>query len=206
MYKHFFKRFLDLVLSLSALIILLPLYLIIAILVRIKMGSPVLFGQERVGKYAKMFKMYKFRTMTDKRDECGKLLDEKYRLNKFGIALRSFSLDELPEIFLILKGDMSIVGPRPLPTYDEPFFLPSERVRHNVRGGLLPPDVLSGNPNVTWEEQFKYEVDYANNVSLLLDIKIIIATFKILFRRVKTDYGIDSRPHLKDYRANMKIE
>jgi undecaprenyl phosphate N,N'-diacetylbacillosamine 1-phosphate transferase len=170
------------------------------------MGSPILFSQERVGYQEKVFMIYKFRTMTDKRDEDGNLLNEQYRLNKFGIAMRSFSLDELPELFLILKGDMSIVGPRPLPTYDKPFFMPNERERHNVRGGLLPPDVLSGNPNVTWEEQFKYEVDYANNVSFLLDIKIILATFRIIFRRVKTDYGTDPRPHLKDYRSNMKIE
>ena len=150
MYAKYIKRLLDIVLSLIAIIVLSPVYLIVAIVVRIQMGSPVLFSQDRIGKDEKVFKLYKFRSMTNETDENGKLLPEEKRLTKFGLTLRSTSLDELPELFSILKGDMSIVGPRPLPTYYGPYYYPEERKRHRVRGGLIPPDGLSKQTTPEW--------------------------------------------------------
>ena len=206
MYRRYIKRLLDIILSLIAIIALLPVYLILAICVRIGMGAPILFSQERIGEDEKIFKLYKFRSMTNARDEHGNLLDEGKRLTKFGTALRSTSLDELPELFMILKGDMSFVGPRPLPTYYGPYFLERERARHNVRGGLIPPDGLCGETTPNWETQFEYDIYYAESVSFLLDVKVIIATFKILFKRVKNNYGVEDRPHLNEYRKDMKVE
>lgn len=203
MYKHFFKRVLDIVLSAIAMIILLPVYLVIALYVACTMGVPVLFGQERIGKNEKPFKLYKFRSMTNKTDKNGNLLSESERLTKWGILLRNSSLDELPELWSIFVGKMSIVGPRPMPTYYGPYFLPEERKRHTVRGGLIPPDSLSRKTVTSYEEQFKYECDYADNVSLWLDIKVIFTTFKILFKRVEEDYGTCERPHLNVYRKDM---
>lgn len=203
MYRKFFKRLFDIVLSLLAFIILSPLFLIIALYVLLFMGSPVFFCQERIGRGEKVFRLYKFRSMTDKRDGNGDLLPEKDRLTKAGILLRNSSLDELPELWSILIGEMSFVGPRPMPSYYYPYFLPSERKRHEVRGGLIPPDSLSGKAVTTYEEQFGYECYYAEHVSLLLDLKVIWSTFKILFLRVKDDYGACERPHLNVERANM---
>jgi len=170
------------------------------------MGLPILFGQERIGKDEKPFKLYKFRSMTNKKDEDGNLLPENERLTKAGLFLRNSSLDELPELWSIFIGKMSIVGPRPMPTYYGPYFLPEERKRHSVRGGLIPPDSLSGKAVTTYEEQFKYECYYADNVSLWLDIKVIFTTFKILFLRVEEDYGTCERPHLNVYRKDMDIK
>lgn len=167
------------------------------------MGHPVLFGQERIGKNEKPFKLYKFRSMTNKKDKNGNLLPESDRLTKAGILLRNSSLDELPELWSILIGKMSIVGPRPMPTYYSPYFLPEERKRHSVLGGLIPPDSLSGKAVTSYEEQFKYECDYADNLSFTMDTKVILTTFKILFKRVKEDYGTCERPHLNVYRKNM---
>lgn len=206
MYKHFFKRLLDVFLSLIAIVVLSPLYLVLSICVLIGMGHPILFSQERIGKNGKTFKLYKFRSMTNAKDENGNLLPEKERLTKFGIRLRSSSLDELPELFSILLGKMSFVGPRPLPVYYDPYFLPNERERHLVRGGLIPPDGLCGETTPTWEKQFEYDVYYAKNVSFLLDCKVIFATFKILFKRVKNNYGAEERPHLNQYRADTAIK
>jgi len=206
MYRLFFKRFFDIVLSLLAMLILLPVYFIIAIAVRITMGAPILFSQERIGKNEKTFKLYKFRSMTNEKDENGNLLDEQQRLTKFGIALRSSSLDELPELWAIFTGKMSFVGPRPLPTYYNPYFYDEERKRHNVKGGLIPPDGLCGETTPKWETQFEYDVYYAENVSLILDLKVILATFKILFKRVKNNYGAEDRPHLNEYRSNLYVE
>lgn len=206
MYAKYIKRLLDIVLSLIAIIVLSPVYLIVAIVVRIQMGSPVLFSQDRIGKDEKVFKLYKFRSMTNETDVNGKLLPEEKRLTKFGLTLRSTSLDELPELFSILKGDMSIVGPRPLPTYYGPYYLPEERKRHQVRGGLIPPDGLSKETTPEWETQFKYDNYYVENVSFLLDCKVILVTFLILFKRVETQYGTKDRPHLNEYRAWMDKE
>lgn len=205
MYRKFVKRLLDIILSCVAIIVLSPVFLVLSVCVLIGMGRPVLFGQRRIGKNEKAFTLYKFRSMTNAKDKNGNLLPEKDRLTKFGVALRSSSLDELPELFSILKGDMSFVGPRPLPTYYGPYFLESERVRHKVRGGLIPPDSLGGETTSDWETQFEYETYYAEHVTFLLDVKIIIYTFKILFKRVKTNYGAEDRPHLNQYRKDMVV-
>lgn len=203
MYRLFIKRFIDIIGSAIAILVLIPVYCVISIIVWRYMGQPLLFSQMRIGKDEKTFRLFKFRSMTNETDENGNLLDEQQRLTKAGIVLRSSSLDELPELFSILKGEMSFVGPRPLPTYYGPYFLDEERKRHTVRGGLIPPDGLCGETTPDWETQFKYDVYYAENVSLLLDIKVIIATFKILFKRVKNNYGAEDRPHLNEYRAYM---
>ena len=139
--------------------------------------------------------------MTNEKDENGELLPEKDRLSKFGIALRSTSLDELPELFSILKGDMSIIGPRPQPKFYLPYYEDEERIAHKVRGGLLPPDSLCGECQCDWETQFEYEKYYAENVSFLLDVKVIAYTFLILYKRMKNNYGADERPMLHQYRA-----
>lgn len=206
MYRHFFKRFFDIVISGVSMVLLSPLYLILSLYVTFFMGFPILYGQERIGKGEKLFKLYKFRSMTNKKDEEGNLLPERERLTKAGVFLRNSSLDELPELWSIFIGKMSLVGPRPMPTYYGPFFLEHERKRHTVRGGLIPPDSLSGKAMTTYEEQFKYECDYADNVSLWLDIKVIFTTFKILFLRVEEDYGTCERPHLNVYRKDMDVK
>ncbi len=198
------KRVLDFALSFAGLIILSPLMLVIAVLVRLNLGSPVLFKQPRVGKGEKVFTMMKFRSMSDRRDENGELLPDEMRHTKFGDLLRSTSLDELPELVNILKGDLSVVGPRPLLVSYLPFYTEEERLRHTVRGGLTVPEVIHGNTNPSWEEQFAYEVEYAKNVSFLLDLRIIWNTVRILFKRVRTDYGAESRKPLNVERAEMK--
>lgn len=204
-YRKYIKRLLDIVISGIAIIILSPIYLIIAIVVRIQMGSPVLFSQERIGLNEKIFKLYKFRTMTNEKDKKGKLLPDEKRLTKFGIALRSTSLDELPELFMIFKGDMSIVGPRPQPKECGPYYTDDERVAHTVRGGLLPPDSLSLEVQCDWDTQLQYEAKYATTASLYLDIKVILSTFVILYKRMKYNYGADDRPELYEERANVSI-
>ena len=206
MYKLFFKRIFDIVLSGVGMIVLLPVYVLISIYVAIFMGFPILFAQERIGKGEKPFKLYKFRSMTNKKDENGNLLPENVRLTKAGIFLRNSSLDELPELWAIFVGKMSIVGPRPMPTYYGPYFKEEERKRHTVRGGLIPPDSLSGKAVTTYEEQFEYECYYADNISLSLDIKVIFKTFRILFKRVEDDYGTCERPHLNVERKDMVIK
>ena len=206
MYKYFFKRFFDIILSGVGMIVLLPVYILIAIYVAVFMGFPILFGQERIGKGEKTFKLYKFRSMTNKKDANGNLLPENERLTKAGVFLRNSSLDELPELWAIFVGKMSIVGPRPMPTYYAPYFKHEERKRHTIRGGLIPPDSLSGKAITTYEEQFEYECYYADNISLLLDIKVILKTFKILFMRVESDYGTCERPHLNVERKDMILK
>lgn len=206
MYKNYIKRLLDIILSFVALVVLSPLLLVISILVRINLGSPVFFKQERVGKDEKIFTMLKLRTMSDKRDENGNLLPDEQRQTKLGDLLRSTSLDELPELINILKGDISIVGPRPLLVSYLPYYTQEERLRHSVRGGLTVPEVVYGNVTPTWDEQFSYEVDYAKNVSFALDVKIIWKTFLILFKRVQTDYGSEVRNPLNVERAGMVKE
>ena len=206
MYKHFIKRLLDIILSLIAIIILLPLYIILSIIVLIAMGHPIIFSQERIGKDEKIFKLYKFRSMTNKKDENGNLLPEKDRLTKFGIALRSSSLDELPELFLILIGKMSFVGPRPQPKFYGPYYTDEERKAHKVRGGLIPPDSLSKKATGSWEEQLEMETYYAEHVSFWLDVKVVFCTFAVLFKRVKENYGTaDDRPMLHIYRKDWEI-
>lgn len=206
MYAKYIKRLLDIVLSLIAIIVLSPVYLIVAIVVRIQMGSPVLFSQDRIGKDEKVFKLYKFRSMTNEKDENGELLPEKDRLTKFGIALRSTSLDELPELFSILKGDMSIVGPRPQPSFYLPYYKEEERKAHKVRGGLLPPDSIGKEVQCSWEQQLNLESYYAENLSFLMDVNVIFCTFIILYKRMKNNYGADDRPMLHVYRKGAVDE
>lgn len=202
----FIKRLLDIVLSGIAIIVLSPIYLIIAIVVRVQMGSPILFSQDRIGKDEKIFKLYKFRSMTNETNENGELLPEKERLTKFGIALRSTSLDELPELFMIFKGDMSIVGPRPQPSFYLPYYTEEERKGHKVKGGLIPPDCLSKEIQCDWETQLEIEAYYAENLSFIMDVKVILCTFVILYKRMKSNYGADDRPMLHDYRRETVDE
>lgn len=183
MYRLFIKRLLDFVLSLIALIFLSPVILIVALLVKIKLGSPVLFKQERPGKNEKIFKMYKFRTMTDEKDEDGNLLPDDVRLTKFGKVLRSTSLDELPELFNILKGDMSIVGPRPLLVKYLPLYNEYQKHRHDVRPGFTGWAQCNGRNALSWEEKFDLDVYYTKHVSFLLDLRIIFKTIKIVLFR-----------------------
>ena len=191
MYKYFFKRLLDFVLSLLAIIVLSPVLLITAILVRSKLGSPVIFKQERPGKNEKIFTLYKFRTMTDEKDEEGNLLPDEIRLTKFGKLLRSTSLDELPELFNILLGDMSIVGPRPLLVSYLPYYNEEEKHRHDVRPGLTGLAQVSGRNYIAWDDRFKKDVEYVNNQSFLLDVNVIINTIKIVLK--KSDIATDTR-------------
>lgn len=206
MYGRFVKRGLDILLALAAIVVLLPLYVLIGLLVLVFMGWPVIFSQERIGRGEKTFRLYKFRSMTNARGTDGALLPEKQRLTRFGILLRSTSLDELPELFLILKGDMSFIGPRPQPGFYAPYYHENEKVIFTVRGGLIPPDCLCGQPQCSWETQFEYEMYYAQHVSFLLDLKILAYAFLILVRRLKHSYGADDRPMLNVYRADMVKE
>ncbi|MDM8157572.1 sugar transferase [Amedibacillus dolichus] len=182
MYRCFFKRFFDFLLSLIAIILLSPVFLIVALLVRTKLGSPILFCQERPGKDEKIFKMYKFRSMSDERDENGQLMPDEVRLTSFGKKLRSTSLDELPELFNILKGDMSIVGPRPLLVKYLPLYSAEQRKRHDVRPGLTGWAQANGRNAISWEEKFKYDVEYTEKYSFFMDLKIIFMTVRSVLR------------------------
>lgn len=182
-YQNYIKRLLDFVLALLALIILSPVFLIVAILVRIKLGSPIIFKQERPGLHEKIFRMYKFRTMTDARDENGELLPDDVRLTKFGKILRSTSLDELPELWNIIKGDMSIVGPRPLLVKYLPLYSEEQRHRHDVRPGFTGLAQVNGRNSISWDEKFKWDIKYVDDVSFIQDLKIILNTVKVVFKR-----------------------
>lgn len=182
MYRCFLKRFFDFLLSLIAIILLSPVFLVVALLVRTKLGSPILFCQERPGKDEKIFKMYKFRSMSDERDENGQLMPDEVRLTSFGKKLRSTSLDELPELFNILKGDMSIVGPRPLLVKYLPLYSAEQRKRHDVRPGLTGWAQANGRNAISWEEKFKYDVEYTEKYSFFMDLKIIFMTVRSVLR------------------------
>ena len=176
MYRYFFKRLFDIVFSTCVLVFLSPVLLITAVLVRFKLGSPVVFCQERPGKDERIFKMYKFRSMTDERDAQGNLLPDEERLTKFGKLLRSTSVDELLEFWNTLKGDMSIVGPRPLLVKYLPRYNAEQHRRHEVRPGLTGLAQVSGRNLLTWEEKFKLDVEYADHITFLGDVKIILKT------------------------------
>ncbi len=182
-YRRFVKRPMDFFLSLIAIIVLSPVLLIVALLVRTKLGSPVLFKQKRPGLNEEVFMMYKFRTMTDERSDKGELLPDSIRLTRFGRLLRSTSLDELPELFNILKGDMSIIGPRPLLVQYLPLYNNHQKRRHEVRPGLSGLAQVSGRNAISWEDKFNLDVEYVDNVSFIEDWKIIFLTIKKVFVR-----------------------
>lgn len=175
-YERFFKRLLDIVCVILALGIFWWLYVILAVLIKIKLGSPILFKQERPGKDEKVFKLYKFRSMSDERDGNGKLLSDEERLGRFGSLLRKTSLDELPELFNILKGDMSIVGPRPLVPEYIPYYTEKEKHRHDVRPGLTGLAQVNGRSFISWEQIFEYDICYVDHITFLDDVKIAIKT------------------------------
>lgn len=180
-YNRFIKRLFDIVLSLLFIILFGWLYLVVAILVRVKLGSPVLFKQPRPGKDEKIFDMYKFRTMTDGRDASGNLLPDAQRMTPFGSFLRKTSLDELPEMFTILKGDMSFVGPRPLLVKYLPLYNEEQHRRHEVRPGLTGWAQVNGRNLLSWEDKFAKDVYYVDNISFLLDLKIVFKTVAVVF-------------------------
>lgn len=177
-YAKYIKRLIDIILSLLVIVLFCWLYAIVAILVRVKLGSPVLFKQARPGKDEKIFNMFKFRTMTDERDANGELLPDEIRLTKFGSFLRKTSLDELPEFFNILKGDMSFIGPRPLLVKYLPYYNERERLRHSIRPGLTGWAQAHGRNAISWEKKFEYDVWYVEHMSFLTDIRVIIDTVK----------------------------
>jgi len=183
LYTFFLKRFLDIVLSLMAIIVLLPVMFILAILVRVKLGSPIIFKQSRPGKNEKIFNLYKFRTMTNKKDGNGNLLPDVDRLTKFGKFIRSTSLDELPSLINIIKGDMSIVGPRPLLVEYLPLYSVEQKQRHLVKPGLTGWAQVNGRNVTTWEQRFINDIYYVQNMSFMIDVKIIIQTFKKVIAR-----------------------
>lgn len=183
MYAKFFKRLIDFILSACAILILgIPL-LIVALLIKFKLGSPVLFKQRRPGKDGKIFEIYKFRTMTDARDTNGNLLPDNERLTDFGNLLRSTSIDELPEILNIFKGDMAIIGPRPLLEEYLPLYNEEQAHRHDVRPGLTGWAQINGRNTISWEDKFKYDVEYVRNISFMFDLKIFFLTIKKVFVR-----------------------
>ena len=202
LYEKCIKRMLDIVLSLSALIILSPVMFVVWCLVRIKLGSPAIFKQERPGLNGKVFKLYKFRTMTDERDENGELLPDEVRLTKFGKALRGTSLDELPELWNIVKGDMSIVGPRPLLAKYLPLYSERQARRHEVRPGFTGLAQVKGRNSISWEEKFEWDVWYADNITFGGDIKIILNTVKVVLKKDGISSGTSAT--MEEFRGSKK--
>lgn len=199
-YARYIKRLLDIVLSGFALIVLSPVLLITALLVRFKLGSPVIFCQERPGRDEKIFRLYKFRSMTDERDADGGLLPDEVRLTHFGRVLRSTSLDELPELWNIFKGDMSIVGPRPLLVRDMVFMTPEQRCRHTVTPGLTGLAQVSGRNAISWEDKLAVDLRYIQRITFCGDAKIVFQTVKkVLYREGITAEGMDTAEDLGDY-------
>lgn len=183
MYRKYIKRLLDIVIALCGIIVLSPVYLILGVLVKKKLGTPVIFIQERPGKNEKIFHLYKFRSMTDEKDADGNLLPDEVRLTSFGKKLRSTSLDELPELFNILKGDMSLIGPRPLLVRYLPRYSEFQRHRHDVRPGLTGLAQVNGRNAITWEKKFEYDVEYVNKLSFALDARIFMDTVRAVLKR-----------------------
>lgn len=202
LYRRYLKRPMDFILSLIAIIVLSPILLVLAILVRTKLGVPVIFKQKRPGLNEKIFTLYKFRTMTDERDKFGELLPDSVRLTKFGKFLRSTSLDELPELFNIIKGDMSIVGPRPLLIQYLPFYDEHQKHRHDVRPGLSGWAQVNGRNAISWEDKFDLDVEYVNNVSFLLDWKIIFLTLKKVF--IREGINQEGEATIEDFKGSSR--
>lgn len=203
-YKRFLKRPMDFILSLIAIIFLCPVLIIVAIFVRLKIGSPVIFKQKRPGLNEKIFTLYKFRTMTDEKDENGELLPDSVRLNRFGKMLRTTSLDELPELFNILNGDMSIVGPRPLLIKYLELYNENQKRRHQVRPGLSGYAQINGRNAISWEDKFNLDVEYVDNLSFIGDWKIIFITFKKVF--VKEGISSDTSVTMEAFKGSGKLE
>lgn len=207
MYERYVKRLLDIVLSLVALVILSPVMLVVAGLVRVKLGKPIVFKQQRPGKNEKIFNMYKFRSMTDEKDSDGKLLPDEVRLTAFGKKLRSTSLDELPELVNILKGDMSIVGPRPLLVEYLPYYTEEEHHRHDVRPGLTGLAQISGRNYLPWEERLKKDIKYIENISFRKDCEIIVKTIECVLKHKNIAVDInDVEGNLADIRSKIKVK
>lgn len=207
LYRKYFKRPLDFILSLLAITVLSPVLLIVVLMVRMKLGSPVIFKQERPGLNEKIFTLYKFRTMIDERDEFGELLPDSVRLTKFGKFLRSTSLDELPELINILKGDMSIIGPRPLLVQYLPLYNEHQKRRHEVRPGLSGLAQVSGRNAISWEDKFNLDVDYVESVSFIGDWKIIILTLKKVLMRegINSNTAVTVEPFKGNKKDSVKI-
>lgn len=199
-YERYIKRLIDIVLSGCALVVLSPVLLIVALLVRSKLGSPVLFKQKRPGLNEEIFEMYKFRTMTDERDENGELLPDEVRLTSFGKKLRSTSLDELPELINIFKGDMSIVGPRPLLVAYLERYNEEQKKRHLVRPGITGLAQVEGRNALSWNEKFAYDIEYINNISFTKDVKIILKTVGVVFKRegISSDTSVTMEEFMGD--------
>jgi len=206
-YKKYLKRPIDFILSLMAIIVLSPVMLVLAILVRFKLGSPVIFKQKRPGLNGRIFTLYKFRTMTDDKDEKGELLPDSVRLTNFGKFLRSTSLDELPELFNILKGDMSIIGPRPLLVQYLPLYNEHQRRRHEVRPGLSGWAQVNGRNAISWEEKFDLDVEYVDNITFIGDCKIILLTVKKVFARegINSDNSATMEPFRGTIKESVKL-
>lgn len=202
MYKHFFKRLLDIIYSLGFILCFWWLYIIVAILVKKKLGSPVLFKQQRPGLNGKVFTMYKFRSMTDAKDKDGKLLSDEERLPRFGQLLRATSLDEIPEFFNILKGDMSLVGPRPLLVQYLERYNERQARRHEVRPGITGWAQVNGRNAISWEQKFEYDVEYVEKCSFLLDIKIIFMTIKKIF--IREGISQEGNVTMEEFRGSRK--
>lgn len=192
MYRRFVKRGFDILLSGMALILLSPVFLVVALLVRTKLGSPVIFHQERPGYRERIFTLCKFRTMTDARDEKGELLPDAKRLTAFGSFLRSTSLDELPELWNIFRGDMSLIGPRPLLTGYLPYYTERERLRHTVRPGLTGLAQVSGRNFIAWDERLEKDVEYVEQLSFLLDLRILLQTIAVVLKKEDVAVETDS--------------
>ena len=206
-YKRYLKRPLDFILSLMAIIVLSPVMLALTILVRFKLGSPVIFKQKRPGLNGRIFTLYKFRTMKDEKDEKGELLPDSVRLTNFGKFLRSTSLDELPEFFNILKGDMSIIGPRPLLVQYLPLYNEHQRRRHEVRPGLSGWAQVNGRNAISWEEKFDLDVEYVDNITFIGDCKIILLTVKKVFARegINSDNSATMEPFRGTIEESVKL-
>lgn len=192
MYQKYIKRLLDIIISFTALVLLSPVLLITAVLVRIKLGSPVIFHQDRPGYREKVFKLCKFRSMTEERGADGGLLPDEARLTKFGKMLRATSLDELPELWNILKGDMSLIGPRPLLVKYLPLYNDFQKHRHDVKPGLTGWAQVNGRNAITWEQRFEYDIYYVSHISFMMDLKILFLTVAVVFRHSGINSATDA--------------